>query len=131
MLKGLSVSKIEEYSLKHETELLSLLAKEPDWHSFVREEAINQFKESLLSGGTFGCLHNASVCGYVRVLVDPFGVYVSELYVTPNERNNGYGKALLDRVKSEYSNIPVYVLSDEDRYYEKHGFKPVGSVFQL
>ena len=71
------------------------------------------------------------MCGYLRALVDGFGIYVSELYVAPAFRNNGYGKELLRELKEDHEGQDVYVLSDEDLYYEKLGYKRVGSVFQL
>jgi ribosomal protein S18 acetylase RimI-like enzyme len=125
------MSNILKYQKEHELELISLLGKEPDWSSFLSEEAIGVFKEALLESETFVYESKGSICGYLRALVDGFGIYVSELYVAPKFRGNCFGAELLAKVKHEHPNQGVYVLSDEDIYYEKLGYHRVGSVFQL
>ncbi len=122
---------ILRYQKEHELELLTLLGEEPDWQSFLTDAAIGRFRKSLLESETFVCVSGGSVCGYIRALVDGFGVYVSELYVAPQFRGNGFGAKLLARIKQEHPDQDVYVFSDEDRYYEKLGYRRVGSVFQL
>jgi ribosomal protein S18 acetylase RimI-like enzyme len=122
---------ILKYQSEHEDELLALIRNEPDWSSFVSEGAIDTFKDALLEGETYLCESQGNICGYIRALVDGFGIYVSELYVAPGCRGNGYGEELLSKVKQEHPNQDVYVFSDEDLYYEKLGYKRVGSVFQL
>ena len=125
------MSHIFRYDKRYESELITLLQKEADWSDFTCEGAIDRFKNALLSSETFVCVSHNEVCGYLRALVDGFGLYVSELYVAPLHRNQGYGKELLGKIKQEHPDDAVYVFSDEDRYYEKLGYKRVGSVFQL
>ncbi|GAB1410357.1 hypothetical protein MASR1M90_15110 [Desulfovibrionales bacterium] len=125
------MSSILKYQKEHELELLSLLGKEPDWSSFLCDDAIDTFKEALLESETFLCESKGSICGYLRALVDGFGIYISELYVAPPYRGNGFGSELLAKVKQEHPNQDVYVLSDKDVYYEKLGYQRVGSVFKL
>jgi len=126
-----SMSNILRYQNEYEHELISLLAKEPDWSSFLSDDAIDTFKEALLESETFLCESKGNICGYLRALVDGFGIYISELYVAPQYRGNGFGSELLARVKQDHPNQDVYVLSDEDVYYEKLGYQRVGSVFKL
>ena len=123
------MSNILKYQKEHELELIALLEKEPDWSSFVSAQAVDTFKEALLDSETFLCEDEDNICGYLRALVDGFGIYISELYVAPQYRGNGYGSELLAKVKQEHPNQDVYVLSDEDVYYEKLGYQRVGSVF--
>jgi len=125
------MSNILRYQNEYEHELISLLAKEPDWSSFLSDDAIDTFKEALLESETFLCESKGNICGYLRALVDGFGIYISELYVAPQYRGNGFGSELLARVKQDHPNQDVYVLSDEDVYYEKLGYQRVGSVFKL
>jgi ribosomal protein S18 acetylase RimI-like enzyme len=122
---------ILKYQKEHELELISLLGKEPDWSSFLSDDAIDTFKKALLESETFLCESKGNICGYLRALVDGFGIYISELYVAPQYRGSGFGSELLAKVKQEHPNQDVYVLSDEDTYYEKLGYQRVGSVFQL
>lgn len=122
---------IFRYDKRHESGLIALLKAEPDWKSFTDAGSIDEFKKVLLSSETYICTCQSGVCGYLRALVDGFGIYVSELYVGPGCRNNGYGKELLRTIKERHPDRDVYVLSDEDLYYEKLGCKRVGSVFRL
>lgn len=119
------------YDKTYESELIALLKKEPEWNSFTGTGTIDIFKSALLSSQTYICKSQRQLCGYLRALVDGFGIYVSELYVAPKFRNNGYGKEMLREIKKDHEGQDVYVLSDEDLYYEKLGYKRVGSVFQL
>ncbi|MCA1438648.1 GNAT family N-acetyltransferase [Ensifer sp. IC4062] len=122
---------IFRYGRKYEDELITLLQSEPDWNSFTSTETIDIFKSALLSSETYIFISQGKICGYVRTLVDGFGIYVSELYVAPAWRNNGFGRELLKKITQEHPSQIVYVLSDEDLYYEKLGYKRVGSIFQL
>jgi ribosomal protein S18 acetylase RimI-like enzyme len=125
------MTNILKYQKEYEAELLVLLENEPDWSSFLSDDAIGAFKEALLKDETYLSEYEGQICGYVRALVDGFGIYVSELYVAPRCRGNCLGAALLGAVKKANPNQGVYVFSDEDRYYEKLGYKRVGSVYQL
>lgn len=95
------------------------------------DDAIDKFKNALLESETFLCESEGNICGYLRALVDGFGFYISELHVSPQYRGAGFGAELLERIKQEYPKQDVYVLSDEDAYYEKLGYQRVGSVFKL
>ncbi len=125
------MSNILRYEKGHEAELLTLLKAEPDWSVFVSEASIDRFKKALLDSETYICESQGGIHGYLRALVDGFGIYVSELYVAPEYRNNGYGKKLLEKIKQANPDQDVYVLSDEDPYYLKLGCKRIGSIFQL
>lgn len=125
------MSNIFRYDKTYESELIALLTKEPEWNSFTGTGAIDVFKGALLNSQTYICKSQGQVCGYLRALVDGFGIYVSELYVAPKFRNNDCGKEMLREIKKDHEDQDVYVLSDEDLYYEKLGYKRVGSVFQL
>jgi ribosomal protein S18 acetylase RimI-like enzyme len=125
------MSNILRYQKEYELDLISLLEKEPDWSLFLNDDVIDTFKGALIESETFLCQSKGNVCGYLRSLVDGFGIYVSELYVAPQYRGHGFGSELLAKVKEEHPRQDVYVLSDEDAYYEKLGYQRVGSVFKL
>lgn len=125
------MSNILRYDKRHESELLSLLKAEPDWNSFTGADTLEIFRDALLNSETYICQSQGRICGYLRALVDGFGIYVSELYVAPPCRNRGQGKELLNKIRQQHPNQDIYVLSDEDLYYEKLGCKRVGTVFQL
>ena len=119
------------YDKTYEAELIALLKKDPEWDSFTHTGTIDVFKSALLTSQTYICKSQVEVCGYLRALVDGFGIYVSEIYVAPAFRNNGYGKGLLKTLNKDHPDQVIFVLSDEDLYYEKLGCKRVGSVYQL
>ncbi|MGR7920668.1 GNAT family N-acetyltransferase [Zobellella denitrificans] len=122
---------ILKYKIEHQIKLLTLLKNELDWRSFVGEGAIDRFRKALLESETYICEYQGEIVGYIRALVDGFGVYISELYITPPRRGNGYGAKLLSKIKLAHPDQDVYVLSDEDLYYQKLGCQRVGSVFKL
>lgn len=71
-------------------------------------------------------------CGYVRAILDEyFAAYISEIFVVPEWRNRGIGRALIAKVKVDFGHLTVYALSDEHAYYEKLGHKNIGSVFEI
>ncbi len=125
------MNRILRYEYIHEPELIALLLAEPDWNVFTRADRIDEFRQALRSSETYVCKSQDRLCGYLRALVDGFGIYVSELYVAPGYRNLGYGRELLRTIKQHHPDQDVYVLSDEDAYYAKLGCKRVGSVFSL
>lgn len=122
---------IMHYRVEREPELLALLAAEPDWREFMSAEGLPRFRTALRDTLSLVCFDDGRICGYLRALVDGFGLYVSELYVAPAARRRGHGRALLQHLRDSHVGQPVYVLSDEDTYYEKLGCVRVGSVFRL
>ena len=124
--------KITRYTLEHEAALLAAIDKDPDWDMFTKNGAIDRYRRALGDSIAYVCYDADRFCGYVRALLDDgFAVYVSELYVVPECRSQGMGRLLLERIKIDYSGLTVYVLSDEDAYYEKLGLKNMGSVYKL
>ena len=119
------------YSIEHEDGLLELLKREPDWDEYTSSHFIETFRQSLLNGDTFVCKHGREYCGYVRAITDGLGLYISELYVAPPWRNRGIGRRLLEVFKQHNIDRAVYVLSDEDAYYEKLGHRKIGSIFEI
>lgn len=122
--------KIVKYNLKHEKDLFAAIGNDPDWEWFIKNK--NTYKKYLQNSITFVCCNNIEFCGYIRAIQDIESfVYISELYVLPKWRNNKIGQALIERVKTDYSDFTVYALSDEDDYYHKKGYKKIGSVFEI
>ena len=123
---------ISKYMPEHESDVLAAISKDPDWGMFTSDDTIDTYRKSLDQSITYVCYTDKEFCGYVRALSDEgLAVYVSELYVIPKWRNQRIGKALLERVSTDFKRLTVYVLSDEDAYYQKKGYRKMGSVFQL
>jgi len=99
---------------------------------FTKDSLIASYKKRLLESVTYVCLEKGIFCGYLRALLDDrFAVYITELFVSPEWRNRKIGRKLVRKVKMDFGHLTVYVLSDEDAYYEKLGFRNVGSVFEV
>ena len=123
---------ISKYRKKFKQDILSAINKDPDWDIFTHENTITAYKNALKDSITYVCYHNLAFSGYIRAIEDKgLAVYISELYVVPKWRNHKVGRSLLETVKSDFPNLLVYALSDEDTYYEKLGYKKIGSVFEL
>jgi len=124
--------KISKYNPEHEDDILSAISEDPNWDMFTNDVTLDIYRKSLKNGVTYVCYNNNEFCGYVRALLDDgFAIYISELYVIPKWRNHKIGQSLLNQVNLDFSNLTVYALSDEDVYYEKKGYKKIGSVFEL
>ncbi len=122
---------IEKYQKYHENDVLELLRIE-NWDEYIADDKVEAFREALARSVTYVAYDSGIYCGYIRgVLDENFAVYISDLLVRKECRNRGIGQKLLERVKADYSDINVYVLSDEDKYYEKKNCERVGSVFEL
>lgn len=123
---------ILKYATKHENDVLAALRTDPDWVEFTSTKNIDSYKESLLNTVTYVCYSHNEFCGFVRAIYDRGqAIYVSELYVVKKWRNKKIGQLLLEQVRTDYSNLKVYALSDEDAYYQKKGYKRIGSVFEI
>ena len=123
---------ILKYMHEYESDVIAAISQEPDWNMFTNEDAVDNYKESLKNSITYVCHKNNQFCGYVRAILDDgFAVYISELYVIPKCRNQKIGQSLLEQVNNDFSHMDVYSLSDEDAYYQKKGYKRIGSVFEL
>jgi GNAT superfamily N-acetyltransferase len=123
---------ILRYTHEHEDAVISAISKDPDWAMFTNEKAIDNYKKRLLESISYVCHENGAFGGYVRALLDDgFAIYISELFVAPDWRNRKVGRTLIARVKTDFRHLTVYVLSDEDAYYDKLGYDKVGSVFEI
>lgn len=123
---------IFRYEREHEDAVISAIKEDPNWNMFTNERAIENYKKRLCESVTYVAYENGAFCGYLRALLDDgFAIYISELFVVPECRNRAIGKSLIAKVKMDFMHLTVYALSDEDAYYEKLGYRNVGSVFEI
>jgi GNAT superfamily N-acetyltransferase len=123
---------ISRYTPDDEKAVISAIGKDPEWKIFTAKDAIDNYRKSLEASVTYVCYEQEEFCGYLRAIRDDaFALYISELFVVPEKRNRGIGSSLLAQAGRDYQGLRVYVLSDEDAFYEKAGYKRVGSVFQI
>ena len=123
---------IFRYKPEHEDAVISAIKEDPSWDIFTNEKAIDSYKKSLGESITYVCYENGELGGYLRALLDDgFAIYISELFVVPKWRNRTIGRTLIAKVKTDFRYFTVYALSDEDAYYEKLGYRRVGSVYEI
>lgn len=124
---------LKKYTSVHVNDILSSIGQDPDWDFLTcsdtnRINYTNRLEQSI----TYVCYSEDRFCGYVRGILDQgMAVYISELFVKPEYRNNRIAQKLIEIVKSDYGSLTVYALSDEDAFYEKKGYRKIGSVFEI
>lgn len=125
--------KILRYSEKYEALLFDLLAGEgPGWSVYYDSAGRERYIRALETSITYIACDDGLVCGYVRCRADDgFGIYVYDLLVRKSHRGRRIGKSLVQQVCRDLPDQRVYVMSDEDSYYEKIGYHRVGSIFSV
>jgi ribosomal protein S18 acetylase RimI-like enzyme len=124
---------IRQYSKADENLLFDLLIDEgDDWIDYHGPVGRSKYIKALESSITYIVYDENLVCGYARCREDDgFGVYIYDLLVRKTHRGKRIGKALMERVLKDFPNQPIYVMSDVDPYYEKLGYRKVGSIFEV
>lgn len=124
---------IKKYSKAYESLLFDLLVDEGDeWSDYHGPGGREKYIKALESSIVYIACDEALVCGYVRCREDDgFSVYIYDLLVRKSYRGKQIGKKLMERVCQDFSDQPVFVMSDVDPYYEKLGYRKEGSIFEV
>lgn len=118
---------IIKYNHSYEDVLFDLIESDPEWSEYIQQR--NQYRLAIESSTVYLLMEDALCIGFIRGRDDSgFGFYVYDLLVRKTHRGHGYGKILIDHLRSMYQ--PVYVMSDVDPYYEKIGMTKIGSIFE-
>ena len=124
---------IRRYEAGDAEMLLAMIAQEgEDWKEYSQGAGRNKYQKALSNSTAWLLFEDGTLCGYVRCREDDgFGVYVYDLLVSRSHRGREYGRLLLEQVCRETPGETVYVMSDEDGYYEKLGYERIGSIFTV
>jgi len=95
-------------------------------HSFVDESYWTANKQAmqsqyLPSSEVHICVHNDSVVGFIAMVDN----YLAALFIDPSRQGSGYGKLLLNYVKSTRDAITLNVFARNEKataFYRKQGF---------
>lgn len=124
---------IRKYTKEDEDFLFKLLEEEGDeWIDYHGFSGRKRYTILLETNITYIALDNNIICGYIRGKEDNgFGVYIYDLLVRKLYRGGQIGKALIEQFQHDFPEQSIYIMSDVDIYYEKLGYRRIGSVFQI
>jgi len=124
---------IKTYGEKDEMKLFDMLKEEgAEWESYYGDNGREKYKQALTSSITYVAYEGDILCAYVRCRDDNgFGVYVYDLLVRKSYRGQSIGRKLFKFICAKFPEDTVYVMSDVDEYYQKQGYRRVGSIFQV
>jgi ribosomal protein S18 acetylase RimI-like enzyme len=123
---------IRKYNkITDEGKLMKMIEDEEGW-DYANETLAEKYKVALETSITYVAFQEDVLCGYSRSLNDfDEYIYVCDLLVMPAYRGKEIGRKLLECIHQDYPNQDVYVMSDEDGYYEKVDYKRIGSIFEV
>lgn len=97
------------------------------WNSFKRDDITFAFDNSIVYAGFI----DDQLVAYIRALTDGFiTVFVCELIVAKEYRNQGFGRELLNFMHDLYPLTRTDLISEADGFYEAAGFRKLGSGFR-
>ena len=122
---------IREYKATDEENLFDIMREEGlEWKDYWSN--IPKYKTAMSNSLVFVACEDNEFCGCLRCRDDyGLGVYVYELIVKKSKRGKNIGRALMDKVCAVFPSDTIYVMSDVDAYYEKQGYKKIGSIFEV
>jgi ribosomal protein S18 acetylase RimI-like enzyme len=123
---------IRKYNkLIDESKLMKMIEDEEGW-DYASKTLAEKYKAALQTSITYVAFQDDEICGYSRSL-DDFGqyIYVCDLLVKPAYRGKEIGRKLMECIYTDYPDQVVYVMSDVDGYYNKIGYKHIGSIFEV
>ena len=123
---------IRKYNkITDESKLMKMIDDEDGW-DYANKNLSEKYKAALETSITYVAYQDDILCGYSRSLND-FGeyIYVCDLLVAKAYRGKELGRKLMECLYIDYPNQIVYVMSDEDGYYDKVNYKRIGSIFEV
>jgi len=123
---------IKTYSLSDEKDLFDMLSEDADFKVYCEDSNIEKYKAALASSITFLVYENDELCECIRCRGDDgFGVYVYDLLVKKSKRGKSIGRAFIEKICFSFPSETIYVMTDVDAYYEKQGYRRMGSIFEI
>lgn len=121
---------IVKYKPEYEDALMELIRQEgEDWKIYWDEPNASKYRKSFENCIVYLAMQDGIVCGYSRSIKDALFIYVCDLLVNKRYRGHDLGRKLMQCLKDEYPELPVYVMSGSDGYYEKLGCNREGSIY--
>lgn len=116
-----------------EERLLQMVQEEgEEWSDYWLPQTTGKYREALHNAITYVAYEGNQLCGFTRSLDDSgLNILLMDLLVAPAHRGKDVGRQLINQIGIDFPDHAVYVLSDNDEYYEHLGFNEVGTVFDL
>jgi len=122
---------IYPFRAEYEEPVMQLIHNDgEEWAIYWREPNNWHYQRLLNDSITYVALADGQVCGFLRALDDVLHLYVCDLLVASDYRGKGLGEALIARLKEDYPEAVIYILSGNDEYYDHIGCVRDGSVYR-
>lgn len=127
------MKKICSYTIEMENDLFNLIKSEgEDWSDYTSELGRYNYIRAIETSIVYVIYESNEIIAYIRCKEDNgFGIYVYDLLVRQDKRGNKLGQLLIEKVKNDYPEQSIYIMSDVDEYYIKCGYKKIGSIFEI
>lgn len=127
------MKKICSYAIEMENDLFNLIKSEgEDWSDYTSELGRNNYIRAIETSIVYVIYESNEIIAYIRCKEDNgFGIYGYDLLVRQDKRGNKLGQLLIEKVKNDYPEQSIYIMSDVDEYYIKCGYKKIGSIFEI
>lgn len=123
---------IIKYKPEYEDKLMEMIKQEgDDWKIYWEEPNASKYRRSFEKSITYLAIQDGKVCGYSRSLQDTLFIYVCDLLVNEQHRGHGLGLRLMKCLQEDYPELPVYIMSGNDEYYNKINCNKEGSIYLL
>jgi predicted GNAT family N-acyltransferase len=124
---------IKKYSSEDEFNLITLIKSEgEDWSDYTSELGRSSYIRAIETSIVYVIYESNEIIAFIRCKEDNgFGIYVYDLLVRQDKRGNKLGQLLIEKVKNDYPEQSIYIMSDVDEYYIKCGYKKIGSIFEV
>lgn len=124
---------IKKYSSEDEINLITLIKSEgEDWSDYTSELGRFNYIRTIETSIVYVIYESNEIIAFIRCKEDNgFGIYVYDLLVRQDKRGNKLGLLLIEKVKNDYPEQSIYIMSDVDEYYIKCGYKKIGSIFEV
>jgi len=124
---------IKKYSSEDEFNLITLIKSEgEDWSDYTSELGRSSYIRAIETSIVYVIYESNEIIAFIRCKEDNgFGIYVYDLLVRQDKRENKLGQFLIEKVKNDYPEQSIHIMSDVDEYYIKCGYKKIGSIFEV
>ncbi len=74
---------------------------------------------------------NDEIIAFARYITDSvLTVFLCEIIVHKDHRRKGIGKMIIDEIFEQHKDLRIELISDEDEFYQKLGFRNVGNGYR-